>query len=345
LVATLTPSGRPASLTLSWARPGGWPTELAYRENDRLASDRRPYGGAGLAGANSAEWTRLLAAFAAALADRPKVEKPVFASLEPGLALARVRVNFGARLGRPELVVFRVDPKEFALRPYHEAEAAFRDRPPVNALGWLRRLAGARLILNGGQHYPDRRAMGYLKREGQVVEPQAHQAYRGYLAQDWGRPGLYDSPAPEAQDFWSAGTILQSYMLLDRAGRVRARSSDRLASRALIGQDQEGFLWVVLVPGAMTLADAAELCLELGLALALGLDGGLEAQWAWLAPAERAEFGGYSHNNLGNFFGGGYSPTLPVALALERLSPPKAPKRALRREKTALGLKKSREGK
>jgi exopolysaccharide biosynthesis protein len=216
-------------------------------------------------------------------------------------------------------VVFRIDPKVFALRPYHEKESRFRGQEATNVVGWARRLPLARLIINGGQYYPDRRAMGFLKRSGEVLEKRAHPSYLGYLAQDGSASGLYDSPGVEDQKLWEAGSILQSYMVIGGQGEIRARLSDRLASRTILGQDRESRLLAILAPGAATLADLGQLALELGVVMAIGLDGGLEAQIAYRDPELKAEFGAYSRWLLGPYRVAGGSPTLPVVLAVEKI--------------------------
>jgi hypothetical protein len=303
---------------MDFADLSGWPDALSYAAPDGwVASDRRPYGGRSLKGLGPAEWERVLNSLLAAFGESPKLDQPVFAPLEPGLEVARVRLHFGARLGQPELIVFRFDQKIFSLRPYREDEAKWRGRPPADAQGWVKRLTKSRLVVNGGQYYPDRRSMGYLRRSGQVLEPRAHGSFQGVLAQDGPNPGIYDSERPLGASEWKDGTILQSYLVLGRREESRVRASDRLASRSLIGQDTAGRLWVVLAPGALTLADLSVLAKVLGLAPALGLDGGLETQWA-LAPYAAGGGGEYSHNALGNYRLKDYRPTLPSVLALEK---------------------------
>jgi hypothetical protein len=175
--------------------------------------------------------------------------------------------------------------------------------------------------------------MGLLKRLGLNLETKAHPSYQGFLAQDGPNPGIYDSADLDSSDLNSSGlgettlgaygTVLQSFMILDRAKKIRARQSYRLASRAFLGEDSKGFMWVVLVPGAITLADLAVLAQTLGLKAALGLDGGLWTQVA--LSGEEPVFGQYSHASWGNYRAQDLRPTLPVVLALEEIRGPLAP--------------------
>ncbi|MDR0550189.1 MAG: phosphodiester glycosidase family protein [Deltaproteobacteria bacterium] len=307
------------TLTMEFSDMSGWPRGLRLTPaHGQPISDRRPFGGRNLKGATLERWVDVLEAFLGALDRRPKIGPVDFKVLERGLELARVKTSYGIRLGAKELTVFRVDPLVFAIRPYHENEARYINQAPVDALGWLNRLPKVRLVFNGGLYYSNRRAMGYLKRTGQVLESQIHPSYLGYLAQDGPKPGLYDGPARTNQDLWGAGTICQSYMALGGQGEIRARLSDKLASRSILGQDNQGRLLAVMVAGAATLNDLGLLAKELGLSQALGLDGGLEAQWAYRDPAPRFESGAYSRFLSSHYYQpNGPKPTLPVVLAVE----------------------------
>jgi hypothetical protein len=74
--------------------------------------------------------------------------------------------------------------------------------------------------------------------------------------------------------------VMQSFMLLDRDGRIRVRQTDSLASRTVLAQDRGGRILVVFVPGACTLYELAQLLksADLDIEQAMSLDGGFEAQ-------------------------------------------------------------------
>jgi hypothetical protein len=310
---------------LAFSDLSGWPQSLTLtKASGERISEARPFGAKNLKGTTQTTWRESLASVLTLLEKKPKLNQPSWEILAPGLEMAKVKANFGVRLGRPEITLFRVDPQIWSLRPYHESEASFKDSQPTNIQGWSQRWPKAPLIINGGQYYPDRRSMGYLKRSGRLLEGRFHKSWRGYLAQDGPKPGLYDALEPRDPQFKSQ-TICQSFMIMGPDLKPRVRASQLLASRAFLGQDQEGFLWIGLTTGATTLRDLATLARSLGLAMALGLDGGLETQWS---VAGQNYFGEYSHNALGNFWAGpwpaqSFSPTLPVVLALEKreLSP------------------------
>jgi hypothetical protein len=168
--------------------------------------------------------------------------------------------------------------------------------------------------------------MGLLKRKGQIISKEVHLSWKGFVVQDPVDKGyqvgildldtaLENAPKPD-----SYGTVIQSYMVLDRLGRIRVKSTDRVASRMALGVDSAGNYIVVMALGAITLSDLATLMEHLGIATALGLDGGLEAQIAINRP-EGLEIleGHYSNNFLGNFKVDDFQPSLPSVIALERL--------------------------
>jgi hypothetical protein len=249
--------------------------------------------------------------------------------LEPGLWRAETEAFYGPRLGPRGLVLVRADPRHFRLAPYHESEEDRWRDSPGDIKAWAKRLPEAPLLINAGQYYPDRRYMGTLRRMGKDLGGPAHQIFKGFWAQD-PSPGaaaavlidletaLPGDAGPEAY-----GTIIQSYMVLDRLGRVRVKRTERLASRVILGVDREGRAVLVMVRGAITMSDLALLGQKLGLVSALGLDGGLETQLAFNGPnGLEIQFGRYAANFLGNFQAGDLSRTLPAVIVFERLQAP-----------------------
>ncbi|MDR1109438.1 MAG: phosphodiester glycosidase family protein [Deltaproteobacteria bacterium] len=266
----------------------------------------------------------------------PYLEPFEWELLEPGLWRARTRANYGPRLGPRDVFLVRASPDFFRLAPYHESEEGpWRERPG-DIRAWARRLPGAPVLVNSGQYFPDRSYMGLLRRQGKDIGSRAHGAYRGFWVQDPslgadpGRPRATlldremvpeDDPGQEGY-----GTVIQSFMVLDRLGRTRVKRSERLASRAVLGLDRQGRAVVVLVKGAIALSDLAVLAQKMGLVSALGLDGGLETQMALNLPQGlEIQAGRYSHSFLGSFLAEELGQTLPSVIAFERLAPLEAP--------------------
>jgi hypothetical protein len=109
-------------------------------------------------------------------------------------------------------------------------------------------------------------------------------------------------------------------MVLDRLGRIRVKTSELLASRAVLGIDRDGLPVALIVKGAITLSDLALLSKKLGLVSALGLDGGLETQLAFnTETGPETHFGSYSNNYFGTFLVEDLSPSLPSVIVFERL--------------------------
>jgi hypothetical protein len=90
--------------------------------------------------------------------------------------------------------------------------------------------------------------------------------------------------------------VAQSFMLFDRGGSVRVRQSDQVAARTAVAEDRAGRLVVITSEGGYTLWDFARLlkALPLGLAQAMAMDGGLEAEMIVSAGRFRyASFGAW----------------------------------------------------
>jgi hypothetical protein len=131
-----------------------------------------------------------------------------------------------------------------------------------------------------------------------------------------------DTRPPGAPGHELYATVVQSHMVIDRLGRVRVRSTERLASRSAIGVDAFGDLWLVGVMGAISLEDLAALLEGLDLVSAIGLDGGLESQLALRSGGRTSLWlGRHTNNFLGDFMAAGPAPTLPAVIAFERIGP------------------------
>jgi hypothetical protein len=271
------------------------------------------------------------------LSEGPYFEPFGWRLIETGLWRAETEARYGPRLGPREIVLIRVSPDHFRLSPYHESEKEGWREEPGNIGVWSKRLPEAPFIINGGQYYPDRRYMGTLRRQGKDIGGGGpHKTFRGFWVQDPVADGVErpDSSLidletirvgePGQDDY---GTVIQSYMVLDRLGRVRVRKTERLASRTVLGYDHEGRAVFIMVKGAIAMSDLAILAQKLGLASALGLDGGLETQLVFnTANGAEIQVGRYANNFLGNFLVEDLSPSLPSVIAFERLVVPLAHK-------------------
>lgn len=337
------------ALTLSFADLDPWPLDLELRVKRNSAAeaedggeivlrDRRPFGAESEAAAEdgAAGLEAYLLEFVRELRGRPKILPHAFTEIRDGLFRAETRAAYGVRWGENALIVVKADPRLWAIRPYGESEDPAWAEKPAALKGWTERLPQSALIANGGQYYPDRSSMGYLKRRGQELEARRHPQWKGFLLND-PRPGDSSSPfrvmdleVPRSlESLDSYETALQSYMTLDRLAAIRVRDTDNLASRVAVGEDGEGRIAVVVALGGISLGDLATLLLELEIFPALSLDGGLETQLALREGAAwRFYQGEITHNAFGNFRTRDYHPSLPQVLALvprEDASDPAAP--------------------
>ena len=308
-----------------------WPESLTITvpEDSITVTDRRPFGGpdlrlTGEAAENAPEaLTRLAETLVSRLLDRPRLEDFAWRAGAPGFDWARTRILYGARFGPDDLYLARFDPGRHLFKPYHENEFA----EPVNLSGWDGRFPSARALVNGGQFYPDRRYMGRLRRDGREISPDDHPKWRGFLASGprtgTGGPeaAIIDLENPEpglTPDNYL--NVMQSFMLLDRTGRIRVRDTANLAARAAVAQDREGRLLLMMTPAAISLHDLALVLKEpgLGLVRVLCLDGGFESQFLWRRDGKTFRVTGQHSLNPGRAVHlPGYHPTLPAVLAVE----------------------------
>ena len=327
--------GRPgASFTLTFDEAlNPWPESLKLTitaaEGSITATDRRPFGGPNLrlvgedAESASEALIRLTETLGRRLLSRPRLEKFTWQAIAPGFDCAKTIINYGARFGPAHLYLARFDPDLYLFKPYHENEFT----EPVNLSGWGERFPSAPALINAGQFYQDRRYMGRLRRDGREISPDDHAKWRGFLVSG-PRIGVQEpgaaiidlenqEPGPEPDNYLNA---LQSFMLLDRTGRIRVRDTAYLASRAAVAEDQEGRLLLLMTPAAISLHDLA-LALKdssLKLAQAICLDGGFESQFLWRRDGETFQVTGqYSLNPGRALHLPGYRPTLPAVLAVE----------------------------
>ncbi len=229
-----------------------------------------------------------------------RVTGPRFRVLRPGLEFAIVRGEPFCRRGSAEIAVLRLDPARFRLRVHHFASEP--DKAPIDVLEWQRR-TGALAVFNAGQYYPDFSYMGLLVSGGEVVSPRLHPAYKAALVASTvqGRPrarvlDLEHEPLDPGKPGWKE--VAQSFMLLDRTGKLRARKSGLIAKRTIVADDAEGRLLVITTEGAYTLHEFAALIqkLPLGVRQAMCMDGGQEAELAVSVGGFRyASFGRWDH--------------------------------------------------
>lgn len=343
----------PVTISLTFGEPlDPWPVKLRlnFRAEDYSPStfltltDARPFGGPNirLTGLEPQKAYRREAADPAALLTdlltrlnarllkvRPRLGPVTWRENAPGFEAGRARLLYGARLGPDDLYLVRFDPARFAFRPYHESE--YSGAGQVNIGGWAERLSSAVALINSGQYYPDRSYMGLLNRADHKLSAKAHPQWKGFLVSEPKASAPPGAPAATLIDLqnhpelWLPEhyqNVMQSFMLLDRKGRVRVRDSRSLAGRAAVGQDREGRLLLIMTPAAITLFDLALVLKspDLGLSQVMGLDGGFESQLLLRQNGTPFFTGGqFSITEKRAVYIPGYHPTLPAVLAVESL--------------------------
>jgi uncharacterized protein YigE (DUF2233 family) len=207
------------------------------------------------------------------------------------------------RAGDPSIGVVAVDPKRFRFRIFHYAGEGLQ-RPP-GIWKWMH-LSGALVLFNAGQYYPDFSYMGLLVSNGVSIRSKLHPSFQALFVAEPRDPTL--PPARildlsmdpfDPQDL-RYREVAQSFMLLDRTGRIRVRNSQKVANRTAVGEGTDGRIWIFTTHGGYTLWDFARLLDSSGLPLkqVMAMDGGYEAQMI-------IHVGRFVYDNLGFFTPGG----------------------------------------
>ncbi len=223
------------------------------------------------------------------------------------------------RKGSTAVVVLRLQPGRWRLDLHHYKEAGAPDEP-ADVEGW-RRALGAPVVFNAGQYYPDRRPMGLFVKDGVNLGTQQLPSWKGILAAGPGARILdldHDAFGLKGSPY---GRVMQTFMILDRAGKKRVRRSDWHANRTIVAADQRGRLLVVHTEGAYTLWELADwlAASDLRVRDALSMDGGFEAQLAvHLGGLDYLSFGRYHVDDRGDHSLPGLRKTLPAVISLSR---------------------------
>lgn len=258
------------------------------------------------------------------LKNRTEIHEPLsWQEISPGLELARFKAFRYIRLGNSELLVLRLDPSGYDLAPYSHLEGFGLQ----NIEAWAEQIPRAAALFNSGQYYPDYRYIGLFLKDGANWGTSLHAQWKALLLSG----GPIDRPACppvrildlEYNAFDPARTpyrfAVQSFMLLDHKGVSRVRQTDRIASRTVLAQDEQGRVLVILVPGGCTLYELSLLLKQsdLGIKTAMSLDGGLESQLYVRRHSESlAVYGAFVVNDRRQYYNPGLKLPLPAVFAV-----------------------------
>ena len=222
------------------------------------------------------------------------VRGPHWKTLTPGVEFATIRGEPWCRSGSSTIALVRFDPARIRLRVLHCS--SLPDRIPAPIATWMDRTQ-ALAVFNAGQYYPDHSYMGLLISDGHKVSAKMHPSFQGVLVAEptdtvrhgrgatrgERRPALarvidLERDSLDRRAGWQE--MAQSFMLFDRDGEMRVRRSDQVANRTVVAEDHEGRIVIITSEGGYTLRDFATVLREapLGLAQAMAMDGGHEAQ-------------------------------------------------------------------
>ena len=238
----------------------------------------------------------LAAVLVAAIVLARGVPGPRWKALRPGLEFAMLSGDPYCRRGSSAIAMLRIDPARVRIRVHHYGLAP--EHRPLDAVEW-RRSMGADAVFNAGQFLPDWSYMGVLVCGGEVVSKRVHPKFKAALAADpldGGRGArvldLEEEPIDPGHLRWRE--MAQSFMLFDHMGRIRVRSSDKVANRTAVGEDKSGRLVAFVSEGGYTIEDFARLIQKspLQISHAMAMDGGSESQLC-------VDAGGFRYTCLG----------------------------------------------
>jgi hypothetical protein len=209
--------------------------------------------------------------------------RPRWKALRPGLEFATMSGEPYCRRGSTQIALLRIDTARARVRVH--SFGLTPDHRPLDAVEWMR-LTSAEAVFNAGQFLPDWRYLGLLVCGGNVVSRRVHPTFKAALVADPLDEGeaearvldLEREPLDPGQLRWRE--VAQSFMLFDGSGRVRVRSSDKVANRTAVAEDRDGRLVVFVSEGGYTLDDFARLVQKspFEIAHAMSMDGGSESQ-------------------------------------------------------------------
>jgi len=221
-------------------------------------------------------------------------------TLTPGIEFTMLRGEPYCRRGSAEIALLRLDPARVRLRVRHYARDG--EKTPPSIVGWQAK-RGALAVFNAGQYYPDYSYMGLMVSDGEVVSGRMHPNFKAALvaSPEDGSPkarvlDLEREPLDAKQPGWRE--VAQSFMLFDHGGALRVRTSERVANRTAVAEDEHGRIVVCVTEGGYTLSDFATLLkgARLGLGNAMSMDGGYEAEMCVVA-------GGFRYASFGHWTG------------------------------------------
>jgi hypothetical protein len=224
---------------------------------------------------------------------------PRWRPLADGLDFTLMRGDPYCRRGSPEIAILRLDPARAAIGVHHYSQRP--EKRPLTIVEWMR-ATGAVAAFNAGQYYPDYTYMGLLASEGRTIFARPHPTFRAALVAEpvGGGTGAHvlDLAPDSLGDVARAWReVAQSFMLFDRSGNVRVRSSDQEANRTVVAEDRLGRLLVLTSEGSYTLWEFARWLQDSPLEVthAMSMDGGLEAELC--VKADRFAYASFGHWN------------------------------------------------
>jgi uncharacterized protein YigE (DUF2233 family) len=203
--------------------------------------------------------------------------------LQPGLERRQIQLPGGDGLPWENVYILRLEPD------YFEFGVAYRPGQPLALSQWLEE-TGALLVVNGGYFTEEHIATGRIVSRGEASGV-SYGDFAGMFAVTDNGPELRwlrERPYNPQETLWAG---LQSFPLLVKPGGELGFPDEdgRPSRRVVIAQDKQGrFLFIVTRGGGFTLHQLSRYLVagDLGLEIALNLDGGASAGLMLREPAE-----------------------------------------------------------
>jgi hypothetical protein len=202
--------------------------------------------------------------------------------------------------------------------PYHFETEKLGD--PQIIENW-RQYLNTPLVFNAGQFAENHSYLGWLKSDGQWINPQRKQPFLGLLVSgpQTGAPWaqVVDLQHTDSSVVNSYRNVVQSMMLFDQSDNIRVRDTSVAACRTVIAEDNQNQILLIVTEGAVTLSDLARFLLDadLNLIRAMNLDGGVESQLSLNVPEKQLTmYGQYSSSSM--LESTGVKVALPVVIAV-----------------------------
>ena len=204
--------------------------------------------------------------------------------LAKGLSMTTISVSSMSWTGSDSITVIRIAADSWQFQPHYFKEN--KDRKRKSAHNWLES-TNTNIVINAGQYDTNYKHLGWFIRDRKNMGSSLHPIWKGlFVCQPKASNTepfmtiIDEEKTPQTIELFPYTNAVQSLMLFDETGKIRVNKSDKFARRCIVSVGTDGFIYIFLTEGEVTLWNIAEFlrCHPLNLDKAMSMDGGAQAQ-------------------------------------------------------------------